>query len=514
MKKIIISVSLITSLLLMLGMTVPASASPEKVLVYTGDNGFKIGYTKFGEAVGRDIDTYDVFPEDLSAYICIILPANRENFSAETTSALVSFVNNGGKIIAQADAVDVDFDPTLLGAITNLNGLAGALGSNLYLEAAAIHTGYNITYNIDPSPFTDGILSIFYGWTSRVLVGPTAYSLVNAKGELTPKITIIGAEQIGEGWFILCGDLNIFSDLSYTGYTEQDNGVLAKNIIEYGFVLNEPPVADAGGPYMAVEGDTVTLDASGSYDPDGSIVLYEWDWDYDGVNFNPSGDTGVVQTHTWNDDSIYTIALRVTDDGGSTAVASLSIEVCNQPPEVNAGSDQTVDFGADVSVNAEYTDSGTLDTHTSTIDWGDGSSESGTLTEPGSIGTVTGNHSYAWPGTYVVTVEVTDIDGSAGSDTFTVVILPVPDEMVDNISDDIEEMELPASVENSLTTSLDTANKVLEDSNQNNDAAAINSLEAFINKLEAQRGKKIPADVADELIAKAQEIIDALTGSQ
>ena len=511
MKKIIM-ISLVTALLLMLGMTVPASASPEKILVYNGDNAFNNGYTKFGQAVGREVDTLDVLPGDLSAYICIILPANRDEFSAETVTALVSFVNNGGKILAQADAVDMDFDPSLLGAITNLNGLADALGSNMYLEAAAIHTGYNITENIDSHPFTAGVVKIFYGWTSRVLVGPAAYSLVNAKGDLTPKITIIGAEKIGEGWFILCGDLNIFSDFSHNGYTEQDNGVLAKNIVEYGLVVNEPPVADAGGPYTVVEGETVTFDASGSYDPDGSIVLYEWDWDYDGATFNPSGDTGVVQTHTWNDDSIYTIALRVTDDGDLTAVASLSITVGNQPPEVNAGSDQTVDFGADVSVNAEYTDSGTLDTHISEIDWGDGSSEPGTITEPGSIGTVTGNHNYAWPGTYVVTVKVTDIDGSAGSDTFTVVVLPVPDEMVANIGDDIEEMELPASVENSLTSSLDTANKVLDDSNQNNDGAAINSLEAFINKLEAQRGKKIPAEVADELIAMAQQTIDALSG--
>ena len=54
--------------------------------------------------------------------------------------------------------------------------------------------------------------------------------------------------------------------------------------------------------------------------------------------------------------------------------------------------------------------------------------------------------------------------------------------------------------------------KVLEDSNQKNDVAAIVTLEAFINKVEAQRGKKIPDEVADELIGKAQEIITALSG--
>jgi hypothetical protein len=54
--------------------------------------------------------------------------------------------------------------------------------------------------------------------------------------------------------------------------------------------------------------------------------------------------------------------------------------------------------------------------------------------------------------------------------------------------------------------------KILEDSNPKNDVAAINVLEAFINKLEALRGKKIPSEVTEELVAKAQDIITALNG--
>ena len=43
-----------------------------------------------------------------------------------------------------------------------------------------------------------------------------------------------------------------------------------------------------------------------------------------------------------------------------------------------------------------------------------------------------------------------------------------------------------------------------------NDGAAIGELEAFINAVEAQRGKKIPEAAADALIAEAQAIIDLL----
>ena len=43
--------------------------------------------------------------------------------------------------------------------------------------------------------------------------------------------------------------------------------------------------------------------------------------------------------------------------------------------------------------------------------------------------------------------------------------------------------------------------------------AGINTLEAFINEVEAQRGNKIPEGDADDLIAFAQEIIVVLSGA-
>ena len=50
----------------------------------------------------------------------------------------------------------------------------------------------------------------------------------------------------------------------------------------------------------------------------------------------------------------------------------------------------------------------------------------------------------------------------------------------------------------------------LDDVNSNNDVAAINSLNAFINAVEAQRGNKISNEDADALIAAVQSIISAL----
>src|SRR5262249_2185982 len=71
-------------------------------------------------------------------------------------------------------------------------------------------------------------------------------------------------------------------------------------------------------------------------------------------------------------------------------------------------------------------DPGALDTHTATIDWGDGTVEAGVLSEAGGTGTVTGSHAYKDDGFYVVAVRVTDDQGAKGSATFTVHVLNAP----------------------------------------------------------------------------------------
>jgi len=65
----------------------------------------------------------------------------------------------------------------------------------------------------------------------------------------------------------------------------------------------------------------------------------------------------------------------------------------------------------------------------------------------------------------------------------------------------------------SLNSKLAVALNALEDVRTNNDIAATNALEAFINAVEAQRDKEISSADADELIAAAQAIIAQLEGT-
>lgn len=83
---------------------------------------------------------------------------------------------------------------------------------------------------------------------------------------------------------------------------------------------------------------------------------------------------------------------------------------------------------------------------------------------------------------------------------------PDPVVEIENLAVDVFEMNLQNGIENSLDSKLDAALAALVDLNVNNDSAACNSLDAFINAVEAQRGKKITASQASQLVGAAQSI--------
>ena len=86
-----------------------------------------------------------------------------------------------------------------------------------------------------------------------------------------------------------------------------------------------------------------------------------------------------------------------------------------------------------------------------------------------------------------------------------------PVQLVHQLVQQVLDLNLQSGIENSLDAKLDAVLKAIDDLNANNNVAAINVLGAFINAVEAQRGKKIPVGDADALIAAAQYIIDLLT---
>ena len=85
-----------------------------------------------------------------------------------------------------------------------------------------------------------------------------------------------------------------------------------------------------------------------------------------------------------------------------------------------------------------------------------------------------------------------------------------PQELLEALLQTVIDLNLQQGIENSLDAKIDAVSKALDDLNENNDIASCNTLDAFINAVEAQRGGKISEDDADTLVAAAQQILEAL----
>jgi hypothetical protein len=93
-------------------------------------------------------------------------------------------------------------------------------------------------------------------------------------------------------------------------------------------------------------------------------------------------------------------------------------------------------------------------------------------------------------------------------DDTLLITAPTPADLVTDLLEDLEEMEIDEGYVNSLEAKLNAA---LAAFNAEDVEGGIDELNAFINAVEAQRGKKIAASDADFLIASANTIIDVAT---
>jgi PKD repeat protein len=125
-------------------------------------------------------------------------------------------------------------------------------------------------------------------------------------------------------------------------------------------VDNVAPTADADGPYTVDEGDTVGLNGDGT-DPVDTPLTYAWDLDNNG-SFETSGQNPTFDATSLDGPTTVTVALRVSDDDGGVTTDTTTISVDNVAPTASATNDGPVDEGSPVTITADQTDAGSLDT--------------------------------------------------------------------------------------------------------------------------------------------------------
>ncbi|WP_404383517.1 PKD domain-containing protein [Knoellia locipacati] len=207
---------------------------------------------------------------------------------------------------------------------------------------------------------------------------------------------------------------------SGTGSAAAHHDVHSWQLINCYQPIDAPPTVTAGGPYSGAEGSAVTL--AGTATDDGTVTS-QWSYVADsadaGATCTFADATDPTTTVTCTDDGTYTLTLT-GDDGVSAPVASnATLTVSNVAPEV-ASVSTTFTAACTVSASASFSDAGTNDTHTATLDWGDGASGGATVSETAGAGTATGSHTYAAAGSYTVTATVTDDEGAADSGSASV----------------------------------------------------------------------------------------------
>ena len=179
--------------------------------------------------------------------------------------------------------------------------------------------------------------------------------------------------------------------------------------------FEQPPVADAGGPYTTDEGVDRVLDGSGSFDPNGSSLTFAWDLDNDGF-FDDSSDE-MPNFDMVGQDGVFTVRLRVTNGDGLSDIDESTVTVNNVAPTVLFVPQDPEDEGAPLIVTGTISDPGWLENLTGTINWGDGSpteNVGGVLenNRPDATLTFDVNHCYGDNGLYPVEVCGFDDDTS------------------------------------------------------------------------------------------------------
>jgi len=221
-------------------------------------------------------------------------------------------------------------------------------------------------------------------------------------------------------------------------------------------VTDLPPVADAGGPYYGRPGRSISFDGTHSYDPDGEIESYAWDFGDGGTA------TGPTPSHTYDSTGTYIVTLTVTDNHELTGIDTTTVYVRRPPPPPPINMKPKADAGPNMKISVgstlHFSGVGSYDPDGMIVSYrwkfGDGTTAIG----------VEVSHTYTEPGHYNMTLTVKDNRGAEDFDKCEVFAwkppVPVADKFGDLVPGEQRGFKVNALKETNTTVTLNTTNQV------------------------------------------------------
>lgn len=204
-------------------------------------------------------------------------------------------------------------------------------------------------------------------------------------------------------------------DYAVTLTVTDDDGDL-HSVVEVVTVAPATPNLDpVAALTVTCEVDVCAADASGSHDPDGSVVAYAFDF---GDGTPPVSGGEATATHTYAEAGDRVVSVTVTDDRGGTASAQQTVTVVLPPNQ-----DPLAEFTASCTGLVCAFDAAASDDPDGSLadyawDFGDGETTSGAAASR--------SHTYAADGSYTVALTVTDNRGGTATTTRTVDVAALP----------------------------------------------------------------------------------------
>ena len=370
------------------------------------------------------IDGFAILPENILPTISITNPSNGSTINTMTPNISISFSDpdsgvNTGSFTAEINGTDSTsiFNVTSTGATYQVttplpignNVITASISDNVGNQAGATS---NFVVEVFQAALTatpkKGGIPLEVQFSAAIVGGVSPYSYawdINGDGAV---------DDTRESFSYIYQTRGIYAvALTVTDTTGET--VSASETI---YALSAPAVIASASPTSGGAPLDVAFSATVN-DPDGSIVLYEWDFDGDGT-YDYSDSSTASTTFTYGTAGLYQATIRVTDNDDLTETDTITIAAGSSPSASATAAPMTGPAPLEVSFSGTGTDpDGTISLYEWDFD-GDGTYDWSSTT----TGDVT--HTYSSAGIFNATFRVTDNDGLIDTDSVLISVSGPP----------------------------------------------------------------------------------------